>query len=247
MDDCKCQVPPHAHKIHGYAMNPRATINWLTFVSFNVYHGTAYRQFDRALLNAVGKRPHQMSLSTRGVRTIYWSFHTKEQAEAAADRLRAAGARKIKVIPGRDLPDDQYPNPIDPNTRILLMGTALVGTAVAIAALLVAKKATASTTSTTTTGVALDATDAGNTQNLVNVGQTITISLEANASQGFGYPAPTVAATPNGVLSAPTRSTSATGISDTFTVLAAGSATITYTETTPTGAATPTVFTVTAS
>lgn len=188
------------------------------------------------IVTTVKRRPQSFVLY--GPSGRLGSFGTLSQAQARAmdDRTRRQFATSIGQV-----------NPINPNTRILLMGTALVGTAVAIAALLVAKKATASTSTSTVTGVALDTTDAGNTQNFVNVGQTITISIEASASQGYGYPAPVIASTPNGVLSAPTRATSATGISDTFTVLAAGSSTITYTETTPTGAAAPTVFTIIAS
>jgi len=131
-------------------------------------------------------------------------------------------------------------NPIDPNTRLLLIGTALVGAGVAIASIFVAKKAVASTGA-----VSLDASDANGTQNLVSVGNTVTISLEADSSAGYGYPTPTV--TPSGILSASSRSTTSSGISDTFAVLAAGTATVTYNESTPNGISTPQVFTIVAS
>jgi hypothetical protein len=135
---------------------------------------------------------------------------------------------------------------VDSNTRLLVVGTALVGTAVAIAAILVAGKASATTTTTTTTtgqAVALDQSNAG-TLEAVSVGDSVTITLEASASEGTAWPAATV--TPSGVLGPPTRSTSATGISDTYPVIAAGSVTVSYLETTPNGISMPTVFNITA-
>ncbi len=121
-------------------------------------------------------------------------------------------------------------NPLDPNTRILLMGTALVGTAVAIAAILVAKKASASTARAPASAYNLEASNAGTQFNYVNIGTSVTISLATNP--GATYATPTIVQSPmdppGNVLGPPARSTSTSGISDTFQVLQAGTATVTY-------------------
>jgi hypothetical protein len=201
---------------------------WLVAVS---YAKAADRvTVDRALASAVGKRPNQVLLQD-GVVTVVWAFGTERDAFAARDRLQFQGVPHIRIFPRGG-----KPNPINSNTRVLITGVALVGVAIGIASLLVVKKATATTTTTTVgQAVSLVQSDAGSAANFVNVGDTVTISLEANASQGFGYPAPKV--TGSSVLGPAVRSASATGISDTFPVIAAGTAAITYTESSPSSVA----------
>lgn len=141
---------------------------------------------------------------------------------------------------------------VDPGTRVFMTGAALVGLGVGIAALILARKASASTSSsnssstTTTTGgqaVSLTAADAS-TLEAVTVGDSVTISLPISASAGYSYPAAVVS--PAGILGPAVRSSSATGLSDTFAVLAAGNATVTYTESTPSGAGPTTTFQIAA-
>lgn len=107
----------------------------------------------------------------------------------------------------------------DPNTRVLVIGSIMVATAVGIAALFLTQKASAS--STTTTLYSLDPAMTGGTTH-VKVGDKIMVSLPTTGETWSAID------TGDSVLSAATTQASSSGESDTYTVQAAGTTVLTY-------------------
>lgn len=190
-----CYVPPHVHKVHGYAMeNPLKPGRSRGVISHNI-----------SMLRREG-RPQ------------------KQAVAIALNNARKYGYPS-KPNPAMGLLE----NPMDPNTKVLVTGSVLVAAGIGIALFFLGKKATAAPGSTTGTGGAtinLSSTDSGSTTP-TKIGDQIVITQPAVTTSGQAWESLDTGA---GVLQyVGSTGTAATGIVDTYKVIADGTESLQYT------------------
>lgn len=225
--------------------NPIRVVQWRKYIDTSYeYYAEGYAGETAAFQIQLVSGGYQLSMQTA---TPGWKilgvYPSIQEAKAIAQG-------ELFDINGRRM----VSNPIDPNTRILLIGSALVATSVGIAAFFLTKKAAASPTAGST--IALNA---ANNSATVHVGDIVQITLPFNASPGYTWTSTDDAA---GVLGPATTHIVGTNEVDTYPVISlgapliisngssAGRTVISYFRQTPTGPDTAPgsqlVFTITA-
>jgi len=153
------------------------------------------------------------------------SFNDENKAVAfIRDQRRRGGTGKWSLRgPGHT------ENPLNPDTKVLLTGGALVAAGIGVALFVLSKQASAAPGSTTNTGgatISLSSTDSGSTTP-TKKGDTIQITLPAVTTSGQAWQS--IDTGSNVLQYVGSTGTAATGIVDTYKVIADGAESLQYT------------------